>query len=96
MVGAAVQGLGGMPEYESRFEEQREKITTASQSITEEALVSVFAGDEATREALLQVYPDSDRFQVHVLGGATTPAKLLDGTNDLRQRAIEQLGRLQA
>jgi hypothetical protein len=23
-------------------------------------------------------------------------AKLLDGTNDLRQRAIEQLGRLQA
>lgn len=33
----------------------------------------------ATREELLKVYPDDDRYEVRILGGAETPAALLDG-----------------
>lgn len=33
----------------------------------------------ATREDLLTVYPDSDRYEVHILGGAEVPRKLLGG-----------------
>src|SRR5690606_18909159 len=48
-----VQGLGGMPEYDERFTEQRERVTNASLSMTAEDLVKVFSGEEATRESVL-------------------------------------------
>lgn len=70
-----VQGLGGMPEYEARFGEQREQIEQASRSITGEELVAVFAGEEASREALLAHFEartaqmsDEDRMVIYLIG----------------------------
>ena len=70
-----VQGLGGMPEYESRFDEQTKTIIEASQSITDEALVYSFTGEEATRENLIAHFntaaeqmTDDDRMAIYLIG----------------------------
>lgn len=70
-----VQGLGGMPEYDERFTEQRERITAASLSMTQEDLVKVFSGEAATREALLAHFEaesvamsDDDRMIIYLIG----------------------------
>ena len=69
-----VQGLGGMDEFDSRFTSQREKITTASESMAP-GNVTTFSGDEATREALLAHFDmlaagmsDNDRVAIYLIG----------------------------
>lgn len=49
-----VQGLDGNPQYQSEFDEQRLQVTIASRTLAGEDRVSVFAGEDATRVALLE------------------------------------------
>lgn len=69
-----VQGLGGMEPFDSRFTEQREKITTASESMAQ-GNVTTFSGENATREALLGHFnalsariTDDDRVAIYLIG----------------------------
>lgn len=48
-----VQGLAGVSEYEEKFNEQRQRLLDAARSMTEADLISVFEGEQATRESLL-------------------------------------------
>lgn len=70
-----VQGLGGEPVYEQKFTEQRERLTQASQDMTDADKLAVFHGPEATREALLAHFEDlssrmseEDRAVIYLLG----------------------------
>jgi hypothetical protein len=70
-----VQGLGGTPDYQRQFDEQREKITAAAKTLTSEDRVAVFHGDTATREALLTHFDQwntrmdsSDRAAIYLVG----------------------------
>lgn len=49
-----VQGLGGTPEFERRFDEQTDSIAEAAGSLTGDENIHIFRGTEARREALLQ------------------------------------------
>lgn len=48
-----VQGLGGMPEYQSQFDTQREQVVAASTTLADADKLFVFNAEEATRETLL-------------------------------------------
>jgi len=68
-----VQGLGGVEEFETRFNEQREQITGASEAVSEN--VTVFSGEEASRENLLGHFEslsssmnDDDRAAIYLIG----------------------------
>jgi len=70
-----VQGLSGMPAYQSEFDSTREKIVAASNSMTATERVSTFAGDTATREALLAHFSSlntsmkaDDRAAIYLIG----------------------------
>jgi hypothetical protein len=70
-----VQGLGGTPDYQRQFDEQREKITAAAKTLTSEDRVAIFHGDTATREALLAHFDQwnarmdsSDRAAIYLIG----------------------------
>jgi hypothetical protein len=70
-----VQGLSGMPAYQSEFDSTREKIVAASNSMTATERVSTFAGDAATREALLAHFSSlntrmkaDDRAAIYLIG----------------------------
>lgn len=70
-----VQGLGGMPEYDSRFTEQREQVLAASESMTGEDKITVLSGKEATRDALLDHFAETaekmteeDRLLIYLIG----------------------------
>ncbi|HTR00084.1 MAG TPA: hypothetical protein VMH83_08835 [Candidatus Acidoferrum sp.] len=70
-----VQGLSGQPQYEKEFGDARQKIETASHSITDNDKVFSFAGDKATRAALLKHFADlgkkmgaNDRAAIYLIG----------------------------
>lgn len=73
-----VQGLGGQAQYESEFKESREKIETASHSITDADKITVFAGDKGTRAAVLKHFAElakkmkaEDRAAIYLIGHGT-------------------------
>lgn len=70
-----VQGLSGAPEYQEDFDEQSNKVTSASESITATENVATFSGDNATRDALLAHFAslalkmaDNDRAAIYLIG----------------------------
>lgn len=70
-----VQGLGGDTEYEDQFDEQRNKIEAASQTLTAADKVSSFSGAGATRAALLEHFRQlnsrmtaDDRAAIYLIG----------------------------
>ena len=69
-----VQGLGGVDAWDTRFTEQREKITAASETLSP-GHVTTFSGEDATREALLGHFntlsagmTDDDRVAIYLIG----------------------------
>ncbi len=70
-----VQGLSGMPEYQSEFDTVREQVNAASITLTNEGRVFSFTGEGATREALLahfsslnDLMTDDDRAAIYLIG----------------------------
>jgi len=70
-----VQGLGGMPEFDSAFTDQAGKIREASLTLAEESQVTSLTGDSATRDALLSHFQtlaaamtDDDRVAIYLVG----------------------------
>lgn len=70
-----VQGLGGMPEYDTKFTEQSKKIYDGSITLADESHVSSMAGEDATRSTLLihfqmlaQSMNDDDRAAIYLVG----------------------------
>lgn len=70
-----VQGLGGMPEYDEKFEQQRADIAEASAALSGSEYVSVFSGEEASRDALLSHFTEQaagmteeDRAAIYLIG----------------------------
>jgi len=70
-----VQGLGGMPEFETAFTDQTNKIREASLTLAEESHVTSLSGDSATRDALLDHFQtlaaamtDDDRVAIYLIG----------------------------
>lgn len=69
-----VQGLGGVPQFEERFTEQREKIAAASQTLTPNHVTAI-SGADATREALFSHFQElagtltaDDRVAIYLIG----------------------------
>jgi hypothetical protein len=69
-----VQGLGGVPQFEQSFTEQREKITAASHTLTPDHVTAI-SGADATREALLAHFQElsgtltaDDRVAIYLIG----------------------------
>lgn len=78
-----VQGLGGQPQYDEQFTQQRERILTASHSLTAEDNVRVFHGEAATRENLLAHFDslatymgDNDRAILYLVGHGSFDGEL--------------------
>lgn len=70
-----VQGLGGMPQFETAFTDQTDKIREASLTLAEESQVTTLSGDSATRDALLDHFQtlaasmtDDDRVAIYLIG----------------------------
>ena len=70
-----VQGLGGNPLFDVSFTDQRHKIIDASTTMAGEDNVTVFNGEEATRENLLahfaamaQTLSEEDRMAIYLIG----------------------------
>lgn len=70
-----VAGLGGDAVYAEQFRNQQQVIETASQSLTDTANIRTFAGEEATRDAILGHFErlhsdlrESDQLSVFLLG----------------------------
>ncbi len=70
-----VQGLGGMPQFETAFTDQTDKIREASLTLAEESQVTTLSGDSATRDALLEHFQtlaasmtDDDRVAIYLIG----------------------------
>ncbi|MDT8398130.1 MAG: C13 family peptidase [Pseudomonadales bacterium] len=70
-----VQGLGGLPEYAARFDEQRSRIAGASTTLVGAGFVSVFNAEAATRERLLAHFStlkdnmqETDRAAIYLIG----------------------------
>ena len=70
-----VQGLGGEAVWDARFTDQRHKIREASTTMTNASMVTVFNGEEATRENLLAHFSelsgtmgDDDRAAIYLIG----------------------------
>jgi hypothetical protein len=80
---SVIEGLGGMPEYQQQFDSQREDITGAAHSMTDESRIAVFSGDEATREKVLAHFAEltskmtaDDRAAIYLIGHGS-----FDGTD---------------
>jgi len=70
-----VQGLSGMPAYQSEFDTTREQVVAASNTMTAAERVFTFNGDTATREALLAHFTTlngrmtaDDRAAIYLIG----------------------------
>ena len=72
---AVVEGLGGTPEYSTRFGAEVAKLKLAAESLTGAQRVRVFAGEEATQENLLAYFDTlgasvsaDDRVVIYLIG----------------------------
>lgn len=70
-----VQGLGGEPAFEERFQEESDIIAEASAAMTDADKITLFRGDEATRQNLLAHFEaisaamtDEDRAAIYLVG----------------------------
>jgi hypothetical protein len=70
-----VQGLGGQPEYQQQFDQQRVVLAAAARTLTDAERISEFAGDAATREAVLAHFAalntrmtNEDRVALYLVG----------------------------
>jgi hypothetical protein len=73
-----VEGLGGEPQYSQQFDAQAQRIAAASRALTATAEVTVLAGPQATRAAVLAAFHSlagrltpSDRVIVYLIGHGT-------------------------
>ena len=70
-----IQGLGGEPAFEEKFHTQSQTIANASTSVTDAGKITLFDGEEATREALLlhflsqsTMMNEDDRAAIYLIG----------------------------
>ena len=70
-----VQGLGGAPDYDAAFTQQREAVFAAATSLADEERIAVYHGEAATREALLGHFEalntrmnENDRLALFLIG----------------------------
>ena len=70
-----IQGLGGEPAFEEKFHTQSQTIANASTSLTDAGKITLFNGEEATREALLlhflsqsTMMNEDDRAAIYLIG----------------------------
>jgi hypothetical protein len=70
-----IQGLQGTPEYGEKFRQQTEQVLRAAASVTDEELIAVLSGEDASRENVLEHMEklttslgESDRIAVYLVG----------------------------
>ena len=70
-----VEGLGGMPEYQEQFDDQRESVVAAAHSMTAAERVVSFVGEDASREKILAHFTNlkrsmtgDDRMAIYLIG----------------------------